>query len=39
MQEQRVEVHFNFIGEVSLPDVEQRKKLLVSFGKEKEQTV
>jgi len=34
-----VEVHFNFTGEVSLPDVEQRKKLLVSFGKEKrEQT-
>jgi len=32
--EQKVEVHFNFIGEVELPDVEQRKKLLMSFGKE-----
>ena len=36
---QKVEVHFNFIGEVDLPDIEQRKKLLRTFGKEKrEQT-
>jgi len=36
---QKVEVHFNFIGEVDLPDVEQRQKLLAAFGKKrKEQT-
>jgi len=36
---QKVEVHFNFIGEVELPDVEQRQKLLAAFGrKRKEQT-
>jgi len=32
--EQKVEVLFNFIGEVDLPDVEMRKKLHKSFGKE-----
>ena len=36
---QKVEVHFNFIGEVDLPDVEQQQKLRAAFGrKAKEQT-
>jgi hypothetical protein len=37
--EQKVEIHFNFIGEVKLPDVEQRRKLLKSFGKEKREQI
>ena len=37
--EQKVEIHFNFIGEVNLPDVEQRRKLLKSFGKEKREQI
>ena len=37
---QKVEIYFNFIGEVSLPDVEQRLKLLKTLGKKKsEQSV
>jgi len=32
--EQKVEVHFNFIGEVDLPDVEMRERLRKSFGTE-----
>lgn len=36
---QKVEIHFNFIGEVNLPDVEQRRKLLKSFGKEKREQI
>jgi len=32
--EQKMEVHFNFIGEVGLPDVDMRKNLMQSFGKE-----
>jgi len=32
--EQRVEVHFNFIGEVDLPDAEMRNRLRKSFGKD-----
>jgi DNA invertase Pin-like site-specific DNA recombinase len=32
---QKVEVYFNFIGEVNLPDVEQRLKLHKTFGKNK----
>jgi len=36
---QKVEIHFNFIGEVNLPTYEERPRLLKSFGKEKrEQT-
>jgi DNA invertase Pin-like site-specific DNA recombinase len=36
---QKVEVHFNFIGEVSLPDVEQRGRLLKSFSREKREQI
>lgn len=36
---QRVEIHFNFIGEVSLPAYEERRRLLKSFGKEKREQI
>jgi hypothetical protein len=36
---QKVEIHFNFIGEVNLPDVEQRNKLLKSFDRQKKEQI
>jgi len=36
---QNVEIHFNFIGEVSLPAYEERRRLLKSFGKEKSEQI
>ena len=36
---QRVEIHFNFIGEISLPAYEERLRLLKSFGKEKREQI
>lgn len=39
VMEQQVNIHFNFIGEVALPDVEDKAKLLNSFGKEKREQI
>jgi len=36
---QRVEIYFNFIGDVTLPTYEERARLLKSFGKEKREQI